>query len=182
MAAKQMTINDHLMTLFFKFALPMQGIPDHNYFMISDGTYCHLLPDKVVLGQKADIEFIPEMDHNNRRARFMGIIVILFLVAAGFTAMYFFDRMIIEIVIFLWMVAIGASYRLYLLRDSSGTDRIDKNSISSTKLVKRYMGYTTWVIFFTTDKGEKLRRFVHIYDSKEHEARAERLLREEGFL
>jgi hypothetical protein len=157
-------------------------IPPHNYFMTSDGTYCHLLPDTIILGQKSDIEFIPEMEHKNRKTLFMGIIGILLAVAAGFTALYVTGRMIIELLVFVWMVAIAASYRLYLMRDSSGTNRIDKNTISSTKLVKRFMGYTTWVIFFTTNKGEKLRRFVSIYDSKEHEARAERILKEEGFV
>jgi hypothetical protein len=160
----------------------MQNIPDHNYFMISDGTYCHLLPDKIVLGQKAEIEFIPEMKHDNRRMKFMLIIGVLLLVAAGFTALYFLDRMIIELLVFVWMVVIMSGYRLYLMRDSSDTEMIEKKYISSTKLVKRFMGYTTWVIFFTTQHGEKLRRFVHIYDSRDHEARAERLLKEEGFI
>jgi hypothetical protein len=160
----------------------MLDIPPHNYFMISNGTYCHILPDRIVIGQRNEIEYMPEMDQENRRMMFLSVILVLLLAGAGVTVLYFTDRMIIELLAFVWMVVIAAVYRLFLLRDSSSSELILKSSISSTKLVKRFMGYTTWVIFFTTDKGEKLRRFVKIYDSKDHEARAERILKEEGFL
>jgi hypothetical protein len=169
--------------LFFTFVPAMlPDIPDHNYFLTADGTYCHLLPDKVIIGQRNEIEFMPVMDHNNRKAMHFLVIGLLILFAAGITLMYFFDRMIPEMVAGVWMVVIAASYRLYLLRDTSSSECIEKRTIRSTKLVERFMGYTTWVIFFTTDKGEKLRRMVKIYDSKEHEARAARILKAEGFI
>jgi hypothetical protein len=80
------------------------------------------------------------------------------------------------------MIVTGGLYRLFLFRDTSDTLVIYRDRISSTKIVKRFMGYTTWVVFFTTDKGQKLRRLINVYDSKEYEAKAEKMIAEAGFL
>ena len=160
----------------------MENLPEHPYFMIADGTYCHILPDKIVLGQKNEIENMPEMDHNNKNKFTSLFVAFLLIVAGGFSFLFFTDRMVIEVYVGVLMIVIGGLYRLYLFRDTSDTLCIERKYITSTKIVKRFMGYTTWVIFFTTNKNEKLRRLVNVYDSKEYEARAEKLITEAGLL
>src|SRR6185369_17941129 len=150
---------------------------EHPYFMTADGTYCHILPDKIVLGQKQEIEHMPEMDHGNRNQYTLLFVSFLLLVAGFFSFLFFTNRMVIEVYGFVLMIVTGGLYRLFLFRDTSDTLCIDRDKISSTKIVKRWMGYTTWVVFFTTNKGEKLRRLINVYDSKEYEAKAEKMIR-----
>jgi|ERR1051326_75303 hypothetical protein len=155
---------------------------EENFFIIADGTYCHILPDKVVLHQPPEPGRIPEMDHRNRNLQ-SALFAALFLSIAGFFSWLFFtDRMIPGLYIFVLLVMAGALYRTFLFRDTSSTEVIERKYITSTKIVRRFMGYTTWVIFFTTDRGEKLRRMVDLYDSQQMEEKAEKVIRASGLL
>ena len=152
----------------------------YNYFMISDGTYCHILPDKIVLGQPSELSKIPEMIHTSRRKQYHIFILLIASVVGLFSFLFFTDRMVLEVFAGIIMIATAAIYRLWLFRDTSDTLVIDRSCISSTRIVKRKMGYTTWVIFFRSGNGEKLRRMIQLYDSIEYEARGEKIIREAG--
>ncbi|MEW6467927.1 MAG: hypothetical protein AB1458_03335 [Bacteroidota bacterium] len=151
-------------------------------FMMADGTYCHILADKVVFGLPSELTGTPHMSHKNRNRFTVLAITGLLILAVAFSLLYFTDRMVQGLWIFVLMIAALGIYRLWLFRDASDTPCIERKYISSTKLIKRSMGYTTWVIFFATEKGEKLRRFIQVYDSKEFEEKAEKLLREENLI
>ncbi|HEY6163217.1 MAG TPA: hypothetical protein VI112_18460 [Bacteroidia bacterium] len=153
-----------------------------NFFIIADGTYCHILPDKVVLNHPPDLGRIPEMDHRNRKMQSALFAALFLAIAAFFSFLFFTDRLMPELYIFILLVLAGALYRTFLFRDTSGTEVIERKNITSTKILRRFMGYTTWVIFFTNEKGEKLRRMVNLYDSKQMEEKAERIIRASGLL
>lgn len=151
-------------------------------FMIADGTYCHIIADKIVLGESVELKHVPEMNHNNKNVLTVISAVLMLLLSAGFTALYFTERMIPELWIGVLALTAFVLFRLWIFRDTSATNCVEKKYISSTKLIRREMGYAVWVIFFTTNKGQKLRRFVKLYDSKEFEDKAEKILREEGLI
>lgn len=150
--------------------------------LTSDGTYCHILPDKIIFGELSEIRKIPEMDHKNKNVLTLGFAFLLLCAASGFTLLYYTERMVMELWITVLIVCSIGLFRLWIFRDTSDTLCVEKKYISSTKLIKRGMGYNIWVIFFKNNNGEKLRRFVKIYDSKEYEDKAEKILREEGLI
>jgi len=150
--------------------------------LTSDGTYCHILADKIIFGELSEIRTIPEMNHKNKNMLTFSFAFLLLLIASGFTLLYFTERMVVELwITVLFFCAIGF-FRLWIFRDTSNTLCVEKKYISSTKLIKRKMGYNFWVIFFKNEAGQKLRKFVKIYDSKEYEDGAENILREEGLI
>ena len=151
-------------------------------FLTADGTYCHILPDKIIFGELSEIEKIPEMNHKNKNVFSLTSAFLIFTVAAGFTLLYSAEQMLVELWIAVLVISFIILFRLWLFRDTSNTLCVEKKYISSTKLIKHGMGYNIWVIFFKNCRGEKLRRFVKIYDSKDFEEKAEKVLREEGLI
>ena len=151
-------------------------------FLTADGTYCHILPDKIIFGELSEIEKIPEMNHSNKNVISLISAFCVVSVASGFTYLYYTEQMLVELWIAILIISFIVLFRTWLFRDTSNTLCVEKKYISSTKLIKRSMGYSMWVIFFKNEKGEKLRRFVRIYDSKEFEEKAEKVLREEGLI
>ena len=150
--------------------------------LTSDGTYCHILPDKIIFGQLSEIEKFPKMNHKNKNVVSVISVFCILSVASGFTFLYHAGQILVELWIGVLVISFIVLFRIWIFRDTSDTLCVEKKYISSTKLIKRGMGYNIWVIFFKNVNGEKLRKFVKIYDSKEYEDKAEKILRKEGLI
>jgi hypothetical protein len=155
---------------------------EEKQFMIADGTYCHILPDKIIFGEPISIIQIPEMNHSNRNTFTLLMALFYTAIISGLSYLYFNGNFVQWLWLALSLAAIGGLYSLFLNRDASDTNCIERNLLTSVKLIKRNWGYSTIVFFFKTNKGEKLRKIVNIYDSAEFEAKAELLLKQEQLI
>src|SRR5688572_21008319 len=95
-------------------------------FMISDGTYCHILDDKIIFGEPASIINIPEMDHKNRRPVTLISATALLALAGLFTYGYLIEQVITELWITVMALVFIGLFRTWIFRDTSSTPCIEK--------------------------------------------------------
>lgn len=150
-------------------------------FLTADGTWCHILSDRIVFGQPPVIAYYPdESDKPNAFYYYLGIAGLLIL-SSLFTYLLTADLMIIE----LWTVIVTASafgiYHLFINRDTAGIQNLLKNKIISSKHITRKTGYNKWIVTFKSSENKKLRKVVRIYDNAKLEADALEVLTAEGY-
>jgi hypothetical protein len=151
-------------------------------FMQADGTYCHILNDKIVFGQPTELNILPEMSHKNRNA-FSLLMLTMYLFFIGIFSYLQFTGNFID---WLWLVivlaCVGGGVSLYLNRSNSFTDCIDRQFLKEVVWIKRNWGHSAVVFYFITKNGQKLRKVVNVYDSKEYEQAAENALKSANFI
>jgi hypothetical protein len=152
------------------------------YFMLSKGTYCHVLSDKIIFTNNKVIEEMPVMHHRNNNRLNALFISALLAIMILFTFLYIKADAPVEFIVVLFPLCIAGISYLVFNRDLSTTSSIERKYIKKIVIKIREMGYSTISIVFETANGELLRKHIKIYDTPDQEQKALQILKEEGLI
>lgn len=170
-------------TLNYCLLLHLQFPDMHSlYFMLSNGSYCHILADKIIFTDHKTIEQVPEMNHRNNNLLNAFFFIALLTILAVFSFLYLKQNAPVEFIIVLFPLCIFGLVYLILNRDLSTTQCIDRKFIKKVSIKIREMGYTTVSFVFETNTGETLRKHIRVYDTPDQEQKALTILKEEGLI
>lgn len=155
---------------------------ESKYFMLSNGSYCHVLPDKIIFTDNKIIENIPPMNHHTNNRQTGLFISCLLAVIVIFTYLYFKQDAPVEFIVVLFPLCIAGIFYLIRNRDLSTTSSIEIKYIKNVSLKLKEMGYTIISILFETNTGGTLRKRIKVYDTPDQEQKAVQILKEEGLI
>ncbi|HTF04081.1 MAG TPA: hypothetical protein VK826_08645 [Bacteroidia bacterium] len=154
--------------------------PEHPHFVLSDGMYCHVLPEGFIVSKKNLPEERPvQKDSPDAMA-------ILFL-SAGIAIATFFIAMCVITGFYVVVAMLGALdllmiYSLWRTIGYSHTNFIPRADIVGLKYNRRSFGYDSFIVYYTGKNGKACKRRYVIYDSQECLDNALGVMRAEGLL
>lgn len=159
---------------------PRMNEPEHPHFVLSDGQYCHVLKEGLVVSKKKLPQETPEqndnLDFTTAGLLGAGIIILSFLVTmCAITGMW-------VVVFLLGMLDIMMIVALLRMAGFTQTNFIPRDDISGAEYTRRNLGYDWIIVHYTGKNGKHLKRRFVIYDSKECLDMALRVMKSEGFL
>lgn len=154
--------------------------PEHPHFVLSDGQYCHVLKEGLIVSKKKLPQVTPSQNDNPDYATAgllgAGVIILSFLITmCAITGMWI-------VVFLLGMLDIMMIIALLRMIGFTHTNFIPRADINGAEYIRRNFGYDWIIVHYTGKDGKhKKRRFV-IYDSKECLEQALTVMKSEGFL
>jgi hypothetical protein len=159
---------------------PQTEMPETDYFITADAGYCHILPGKIVLSTHITIgELPPSVDRRNVGALLLGGLGVAF---GTFLMVNFFIVGFTMMGILFLMGMIYATKVLFDVARYSTILNIERESIEAVKVYKPKIGYLFVIIQFRNKEGKSSRRKVKLYDSRQNELQAMKLLKREGLI
>jgi len=155
---------------------------ESKHFMLANGSYCHVLADRIIFTDNKVIENIPVMNHRNNNLQTALFIASLSAVLGIFTFLYLKKDAPVEFLIVLFPLCIIGLIYLIRNRDVSTTRSIERKFIKGVAFRSKEMGYSSLTITFETNMGETLRKRINIYDTPDQEQKASHILKEEGLI
>lgn len=161
-----------------------EDAPKNNYFTMSDGQFCHVLNDRIVITPKLTIIDMPEPFDGpalGSQILFGGIAVVGFALTVCFFIVGFYPLAVMT------MLA-GISSAIAFMRGSkySATNIIKRASIIGVEYKVVNYGYDYFLVHYTDqekpESGLTFKRRIAIYDSAEIIAQAVALMKAEGLL
>lgn len=154
--------------------------PEHPHFVLSDGQYCHVLKEGLIVSKKKAPQQLPEQkdtpDYTSLGLLGAGIIILTFLSGmCAVTGMYL-------VVVLLGALDIFAIMVFIRMIGFSQTEFIPRNDIQAVNYVKRNFGFDWFIIHYTGKDGKHHKRRLMLYDSKEAITQAVNVMQAEGFL
>lgn len=154
--------------------------PQHPHFLLSDGQYCHMLEDRLVIGKRDIPDPLPKPQNKLDT-------VLLLLGILGLGLLLFFTVMTIlthYYMVTLTLVVLMALIFVSLLRTAgyTTTKTIFKNDILNVEYHKRAFGYDFFIIRYSGEKGKLWKRRLAIYDSQISVDQAIAVMKEQGLL
>jgi hypothetical protein len=153
--------------------------PLHPHFVLADGTYCHVLADRLVMAKRDLPKVMPEPTGKKLWFEVIGMTV------AALIMLFFFVMMLISgyyLLGFLTIVlATFSGYTAFRLLGYTETPAILRDDILKLAYHRRSIGNDFFVVFYTDPAGKMARRRLTIYDSKESLLQALRVMKDEGF-
>jgi hypothetical protein len=154
--------------------------PKDPHFMLSDGSYCHVLEDRLYIGKKEIPGTFPPQKH--------GMDIVTFgLQLAALLLLGFFITM--TVIVHYYMVTFMLSLLLLLLGVSlvrtfgyTNTMVIMKADVVGVKYLHRSVGYDLFIVSYSGKNGNLRKRRLMIYDSKETSTKAIAVMKEAGLL
>lgn len=139
--------------------------PQHPHFVLSDGNYCHVMPEGLIVSKKKIPDRTPAQDDKpdviSGVLLAIGVVIFTFLIVmCAITGMY--------VVVFL-LGLVDALLVVSLIRTLgySQTPFIPREDISGVEYIKRNFGYDVFLVHYTGKKGKHAKRRLVIYDSQE---------------
>jgi hypothetical protein len=154
--------------------------PTHPHFVLSDGQYCHVLEDRLVIGKR-------ELPATMPAAKNKLDYVQLALIIGGLCLLSFFFVMTLitqyYVITFTLLMLITVLF-FSLLRTASFTSTpiIMKDDIVGVDYHKRSFGYDFFIVRYSGEGGKLWKRRLVIYDSAESLAQALKVMHEAKLL
>lgn len=154
--------------------------PLHPHFVLADGTYCHILADRLVIAKKELPKTIPEAGGKPVWFEIIGLgiaaaIMVFFFVMTIYAGYYLLASL---------MFLLGAYACLSAIRLIGFTDAktILRSDILGVVYYPRRIGNDFFVVVYTSAQGKVARRRLAIYDSQECLQQALTVMTAEGLL
>ena len=154
--------------------------PEHPHFVLSDGMYCHVLEQGLIVSKKK----IPaEAPLQSDRPDFVtsSFLLIAALILTFLLVMCFITGMYI-VVALLGLMDAFAIIGFVRTISSSQSPFVPKADVIDTRYVKRNFGYDWMLVFYTGKDGKVRRRRYTIYDSHECLVQALDAMKSQGYL
>lgn len=154
--------------------------PANPHFVLSDGTFCQFLDDRLVIG-KADLPGKNPVPSNRPDPVSLGLmiaalLVLGFLLVMTVIAHFYIITLTLGLLFSFTLVSFVRSVKY------SATPVIMKGDILSVKYHKRGIGYDFFVIIYSGKDGKAWLRRLAIYDSQQCLDQALQVMHEQGLL
>lgn len=154
--------------------------PQHPHFVLSDASYCHVLPQGLVVSKKKEVKEMPVQ--NDKPDYFSSVWLIIgaailtfFMVVCTITELY---------VIVVLMGGLNGLVLVSLYRSIafSQTEFIPRDDVNAVQYFRKNFGYDYFLVHYTGKNGKACKRRLVIYDSAECLNQALGVMKAEGFL
>ena len=154
--------------------------PENPHFVLSDGQYCHVLDEGLVVSKKKIPDQLPKQDDSPDYVTMtllaLGIGMLSFLVAMCFvTGMY-------VVVILLGALDVFAIMGFVRMIGFSQTEFIPRADITGVEYKQRNFGYDWFIVHYSKKGGKACKRRFIIYDSQECLDQALNVMKTDGLL
>jgi hypothetical protein len=152
--------------------------PQTPHFVLADGTYCHILSDRLVIAKKEIPAVLPEPDGKKLWFEVIGMsfaaLIMLFFCVTMILSGYF---LLAFLTFALACFSAFAAYRMFGFTD---TKAIIRDDILQIVYHRRKIGNDAFIVLYTDPQGKPARRRLNIYDSQECMVQALQVMDEEG--
>lgn len=153
--------------------------PQHPHFVLADGTYCHVLADRLVVAKKELPAVLPQPNGKKLWLEVIGMAVAALIMLFFCVVMIMSDYYLLAaLTLTLAGFSAFAAYRMFGYTD---TPAILRDDILSVKYHRRAIGNDAFIVYYTDAEGKAARRRFSIYDSKECLLQALEVMKNEGF-
>lgn len=154
--------------------------PEHPHFVLSEASYCHVLPQGLIISKKKQVKETPAQ--NDKPDYFSSFWLLL-----GAAILTFFVVMCTITGLYVIVVLLGALdalviISLYRTLAFSQTQFIPRDDITGVQYFRRNFGYDYFIVHYTGINGKACRRRLVIYDSAECLNQALGVMKAEGLL
>lgn len=154
--------------------------PEHPHFVLSDGQYCHVMPEGLIVSKKKLPAQVPQQNDNPDFTTLIflgiGIAVLTFLIAmCAVTGMY-------VVVFLLGLLNVFMLIGFVRMIGFSQSEFVPRADINGVEYVKRNFGYDWFIVHYTCRNGKACKRRYVIYDSQECLNQALSVMKTEGLL
>lgn len=154
--------------------------PEHPHFVLSDGRYCHVLKEALIVSKKEIPEERPVQKDGPDKLS-LGFLVVGISIATFFLVMCWITGFYV-VVLMLATLILLMGFSLFRAIGFSQTEFIPRTSITDVKYTKRNFAYDYFIFHYKAKNGQDCKRRFIIYDSQDCLDQALRVLQEEGLL
>lgn len=154
--------------------------PEHPHFVLSDGRYCHVLQEGLIVSKKNLPEERP-VQKDGPDAVSLGFLIVGIAIATFFMVMCWITSFYV-VVVMLGTLNLLMLISLIKAIGFSQTEFIPRTAIKEVKYTKRNFSYDYFIVHYTGLKGNPCKRRFVIYDSQDCLDQALRVMTEEGLL
>lgn len=154
--------------------------PLHPHFVLSDGMYCHVMPEGLIISKKQLPKATPVQSANPE-----WLWVILLLIGAGIFGFFLVMSLIAHYYVVSFMVGVCAIFLMWnaiKLIGYTSTLFIAREDILGVTYHSKSFGYDTFIVLYAGTNGKVLKRRLIIYDSQECLTQALTVMTEQGWL
>lgn len=152
--------------------------PQHPHFILADGTYCHILSDRLVIAKKEIPAVLPEPTGKKLWFEIIGMSL------AAVIMLFFFGMTVVSgyyLLAFLtFVLACFSGFAVYRMFGFTDTKAILRDNIQQIVYHRRKIGNDAFIVYYTDPEGKPARRRLNIYDSRECMIQALQVMDEEG--
>jgi hypothetical protein len=152
--------------------------PQTPHFVLADGTYCHILSDRLVIAKKDVPAILPTPDDKKLWLEVIGMSL------AALIMLFFCVMMVISgylLLAFLtFALACFSAFAAFRMFGFTDTKAIMRDDILQIAYHRRKIGNDAFIVLYTDLSGKVARRRLSIYDSQECMVQALRVMDEQG--
>ncbi|HEU4717506.1 MAG TPA: hypothetical protein VFU15_06725 [Bacteroidia bacterium] len=154
--------------------------PKHAHFILSDGQYCHILGDKLIIAKKEIPEKLPASSDSPDMVSVAletgGMLILAFLLYMTILASAFTLSALISGLFLLLAFSLVRQFSF------SNAKVILRANILGVEYHRRAIGYDYFIVIYSGEKGKLCRRRMAIYDSSQCLEQALISMKSEGLL
>jgi len=154
--------------------------PEHPHFVLSDGRYCHVLQEGLIVSKKLIPEDRP-IQKDGPDVLSLGFLITGIAIATFFMVMCFITGFYV-VDVMLGTLNLLMIYSFIRALGFSQTELIPRTSVLDVKYTKRNFAYDYFVVHYTGKSGNACKRRFIIYDSQECLDQALSVMKTEGLM
>jgi hypothetical protein len=154
--------------------------PEHPHFVLSDGQYCHVMPEGLIIAKKKIPDPRPVQNDKPDYLSATFLIVGALILAGFIVACAMIDFFVVIFMLSLLELLILGS--LFRMLGYSQTNFIPRADITGVDYKKRNFGYDYFVVHYAGKNGKDRKRRLVIYDSQDCLNQALKVMKSEGLL
>jgi len=154
--------------------------PQHPHFVLSDGMYCHVMPEGLIISKKQLPKETPAQRTNPE-----WLWVILLFIGVGIFGFFFVMSIIAHYYVVSFMVGVGVAFlgwNAVKLIGYTSTLFVAREDVLGVTYHSKSFGYDSFIVRYAGPSGKVLKRRLIIYDSQECLTQALTVMTEQGWL
>ncbi|MEO5643706.1 MAG: hypothetical protein ABIQ40_06700 [Bacteroidia bacterium] len=138
--------------------------PTHAHFVLADAQYCHVLNDRLIIGNRELPQKMPEPtgkpDYTTLGLQISGILILAFFLIMTLITHYYVVTFTVSLLLLTLLISFIRTAGF------TSTKAIMTADIVGVDYKKRFLGYDFFIVHYAGPKGKECKRRLPIYDSE----------------